>query len=211
MIKHNFVAVILAGGKSERMGQPKGLLDFYGKPWLFEQLNRLKSAGITRVLIGLGFDSELYFKAIPFLKEAQNQTINWVSLQIKTVVNSSPELGSFSTLKNVLKIIDITNNILVIPIDVPLINSKSLESFMRQKEDVVKPQFQGKSGHPILLKSKVLTDLLNLPDTARLDDFIASNPQYSLKLWNCKDEQILLNINTPKVWEDFKIRFDKTL
>lgn len=209
MVKNNCVAVILAGGKSERMGQPKGLLDFKGKPWLLEQLNRLKLAGIKQVFIGLGFDSEHYLKQIPFLKEALNHSANCEGLNICVDINQSPELGSFSTLKNVLKIIDITKNVLVIPIDIPLLNTTSLKELLLQKEDIVKPQYQGKSGHPILIKSKVLTHLLNVPDTARLDDFIKSNRQYSLNLWQCEDDQILLNINTPKVWADYKTRFAK--
>lgn len=210
MIDNNCVAIILTGGKSERMGQPKGLLDFKGKPWLLEQLARLKSVGIKWVFIGLGYDVDTYFKAIPFLRVAQNKAVNFESVQIRTVVNLFPELGAFSTLKSILRSIETINKVLIIPIDVPLLNTKSLKELLFQKEDIVKPTYQGKSGHPILLKNKVVAHLLKLPDTARLDDFIKSNSQYVLNLWTCEDDQILLNINTPKVWEDYKIRFNKT-
>jgi len=60
----NCIGVILAGGKSARMGKPKGLLDFFGSFWLEDQLRRLKLGGIKTVYIGLGYDSNEYFKAI---------------------------------------------------------------------------------------------------------------------------------------------------
>ena len=202
--KNKCVAVILAGGKSARMGHPKGLLDFFGTYWLLEQLKRLKLAGIRTIYIGLGYDAEAYFNAIPILKEAQKTGTVWLGMKLKVSVNATPELGSFSTLQMILNEVSSFEKLLIIPIDVPLLNQQELRALLKQKEQLVKPQFQKQSGHPILIKGEVVGDLLKLPKLARLDEFIKSNTKYTLKYWDCLDPQVILNINTLEIWNNYK-------
>ena len=64
-MKNNTVFVLLAGGKSERMGTDKGLLKFQENYWILEQLNRISESTIQEVYIGLGFHSQNYFNTIP--------------------------------------------------------------------------------------------------------------------------------------------------
>jgi NDP-sugar pyrophosphorylase family protein len=52
-------AIILAGGKAERLGdaaggRPKALVDVAGKPLAFYQVSRLARAGVTRVIVSCG-------------------------------------------------------------------------------------------------------------------------------------------------------------
>src|SRR5688572_20706140 len=61
--------LLLCGGKSSRMGQPKGLLDYFGRPWLVEQLYRLKKVGMSSVTVLLGYGSDEYFVKIPQLRQ----------------------------------------------------------------------------------------------------------------------------------------------
>ena len=68
MKKNNPTLIILAGGKSSRMKILKGLLPYKKSYWILAQMDAFK-AGET-VCIGLGFDKELYFDAIPWLKDA---------------------------------------------------------------------------------------------------------------------------------------------
>ncbi len=205
MILNKCVAVILAGGKSSRMGQPKGLLDFNGVYWLLEQLKRLKSGGITTVYIGLGYDYKDYFKAIPFLAEAQNGSTNWEELSISAVLNQTPELGSFSTLKNVLQVIPKNKDVLIVPIDVPVLNKTALQNLLKQEGSIIKPQCQGKTGHPIILRKDVVAKLLCEPSPTRLDNYISNMPNTILS--PCDDFQITMNINTPSVWESYKTAY----
>ena len=49
-------AIVLAGGKAERMGdatagRPKALVDVAGKPLVAYQIGRLASAGVGRVIV----------------------------------------------------------------------------------------------------------------------------------------------------------------
>lgn len=67
MIQLNKItAIILAGGKSSRMGQDKGLLDFKGKPMVAHIIDHLKSCGVDDIIIVSNnneykkFDQNLY-------------------------------------------------------------------------------------------------------------------------------------------------------
>jgi len=134
----NCTAIILAGGKSQRMGQPKGLLLFKKHYWIQEQLKRLKSGGVSYIIIGLGFDSDLYFEAIPEWRLAVNKYINYDDIKLKVILNNKPHLGSFSSLKKALKVVEDPNDVLVCPIDVPLLNAAELKKIISTKSSVVK-------------------------------------------------------------------------
>ena len=51
-------AIILAAGESQRMGEPKALLDWGGKPLLQHQIDEMLAAGCTAVVVVLGADAD---------------------------------------------------------------------------------------------------------------------------------------------------------
>ncbi len=199
----NCIAIILAGGKSQRMGQAKGLLLYKGDFWILEHLKRLKSVGITRVLIGLGFDAELYYKAIPKLELALNKYINYNGIQLKVVQNMTPQLGAFSTLKNVLKGEYKINDALICPIDVPVLKTSELKKLIATKAKIVKPVYKNKSGHPIKINTTFAEHLLKQPNTSRLDSLISKEPKKNIFKMNCIDNQVVMNLNTPLDWKKY--------
>ena len=80
-MQNNIVFVLLAGGKSERMGVAKGLLKYQQTYWILEQLHRISKTNITDVYIGLGFNFEHYFNAIPWLQNAQSNFVEFEGFQ----------------------------------------------------------------------------------------------------------------------------------
>src|SRR4051812_17142492 len=81
-----FPVILLAAGNSSRMGTPKGLLDFQGRPWICEQILRLEHIGLHDILIILGFHLTQYLGVIP---ATQNSSV---------YVNPNPQRGPFSSL-----------------------------------------------------------------------------------------------------------------
>jgi NDP-sugar pyrophosphorylase family protein len=63
-------AIVLAGGKAERMGEaaagrPKSLVDIAGKPLVAYQIGRLASAGVERVIVSCAADQgELFAEGL---------------------------------------------------------------------------------------------------------------------------------------------------
>lgn len=205
-MENNTVFVLIAGGKSERMGFPKGLLKYEDTFWILEQLNRISKTTITEVFIGLGYDYRKYFEAIPWLKNAQQNFISYQNLKIKVIVNTKPELGSFSTLQTVLKKVEPLKNILFNHIDIPLLNSKELNLLISTENDIVFPNYEGKNGHPIKMSSSFWNELTKLDlndENTRLDYQIKKINPAKISTIEVSDRIVLYNLNTKSDWDSY--------
>ena len=205
-MKNNTVFVLLAGGKSERMGVTKGLLKYKHTFWILEQLNRISKSSISDVIIGLGYNFQHYFDAIPWLKQALIKCINFQGLKVKIVINKTPELGSFSTLRSCLKEIESTNSVIVSHIDIPILNSTELNKVISEENDIIFPNYKGKNGHPIKMNTSFWVNLLNINligEDARLDVQLKKVNPIRTSIIEVFDRAILYNLNTKKDWISF--------
>lgn len=205
-MENDTVFVLLAGGKSERMGVAKGLLEYQNTYWILEQINRIATSTVTEVYIGLGYHHEEYSNKIPWFKEAQLHFVLYKNLKVKVVVNQNPQFGSFSTLQTVLRQIPQTKSVLINPIDIPILNTTELQNIIRTQNQIVLPNFEGKNGHPIKLHSEFWNPLLfiNPTDkTSRLDLEIKKIIPSKITTITVTDSCILKNLNTPNDWAEY--------
>lgn len=203
---NNTIFILLAGGKSERMGVDKGLLDYKDSYWILEQLDRVSKAQIKEVYIGLGFNYQDYFKAIPWLAEAQNHFVYFNEMKVRLLINPNPEWGSFSTLQTILKKIDSNQSVLISPIDIPISNATVLNAILEIENKIVLPNFEGKNGHPIKLSNTFWKSLIQLDpkeENARLDFQIKKANPNEITQVEVTDSLILKNLNTQNDWTDF--------
>lgn len=203
---NNTVFIVLAGGKSERMGIAKGLLDYNNTYWILEQLNRISKTQITEVYIGLGFNYQDYFKAIPWLAEAENHFVNFNKMKVKVDINPHPERGSFSTLQTILQKIKTNQSVLISPIDIPIANAAVLNAIIKIENTIVLPNYEGKNGHPIKLSNafwKSLTLLDSKEENTRLDFQIKKVKSDEITQIEVNDSSILKNLNTQNDWTDY--------
>ncbi len=150
-------AIILAGGKSERMGRPKALLDFDGVCCIDLVLSACKRAGIAETIVVLGHRAEELAKVL--------------ATDVRTVVNANYEAGQTSSLKTGLaRLPQECEGFLIFPVDFPLVSDNDiallLEAFRAEDEDakVFIPSFAMKRGHPVLLAGGMRRELMNLGD-----------------------------------------------
>jgi len=205
-MENNPVFVLLAGGKSERMGFPKGLLEYENTYWILEQINRISTSTITKVYIGLGYHQEEYSNKIPWFSQPQLNFVVYNNLKIKIVVNQDPQLGSFSTLQTVLRQIPKNKSVLITPIDIPILNTTELQKIIEAHNQIVLPNFEGKNGHPIKLHSEFWKTLLSLNPTdekSRLDLEIKKTIPSKITTLTVTDSVILKNLNAPDDWEAY--------
>ncbi|PKB17699.1 NTP transferase domain-containing protein [Flavobacterium sp. 5] len=205
-MENDTVFVLLAGGKSERMGVAKGLLQYQSSYWILEQIERIANSTIPEVYIGLGYHSQEYIDKIPSLKEAQSFLVFYKKIQIKVITNKNPELGSLSTLQTVLQQIPKNKSVLINPIDVPILITAELQTIIETKNQIVLPNFEGKNGHPIKLHSNFWERLLLLDPTeenSRLDLEIKKINPSNITTISVNDSCILKNLNTQNDWVEY--------
>ncbi len=204
-MKNNVAFVLLAGGKSERMGQPKGLLFNKEEYWLETQLKSIASAGGKEVYIALGFHTSTYCEKLPWLTSAIQVPITYLNLNIRAIVNPDPERGSFSSLQTVLSQIEKPKTILLCPIDVPIPKDETLELLLEKQQAIVIPNYKGKNGHPIVMTASFWQPLLQLdPNKSRLDFLIKACPSSMIGIVSIENPEVILNLNTPEDWETYQ-------
>ena len=219
----NFPLILLAGGKSSRMGTPKGLLDYRGEPWLLEQLRRFKAACGKQVIVVLGFHHERYFKEITWLKTAGKESVHQLGLDISVVVNPNPEHGQFSSLQCAIHPSPTlprsggragvgVPGAFVLPVDVPGPN-KGVYGRLTEALGVTTaaaiPRYQSRGGHPVLLSRAFLERLTTVSPSstqARLDLQIKALPGKQVTFVPVDDEEVSLNMNIRDEFRNYALR-----
>src|ERR1700758_4628968 len=113
-------AVILSGGASRRMGSPKALLDYQGRPFLQHLLDvsHHPRVGVRRVVLGV--HAEPISKAIQLSPD-------------EVVINADWEKGQLSSIQAALRSLPAgTDGILLCLIDHPLISSALVDGLIAQ-------------------------------------------------------------------------------
>lgn len=197
--------ILLAGGKSTRMGQPKGLLPLGEHTWLEDQLGQLEKYGRNNGILVLGFDAQEYLQSPALARIKQRQ------LRLQVVINPEPEWGPFSSIQTGIRALrqeSPVSSVYVLPIDVPVPPpyvwdrlSQSLGEAPTAR--VVIPCFQAKGGHPVLLSQNFMNALVKVPSnlpTSRLDAQIHLLKEDQVLRIETEEPKILLNLNTPEDW-----------
>lgn len=181
-------AVILSGGASRRMGSPKALLSYQGRPFLEHLLDvaRHPKIGVRRVV--LGADAE------PIAKE-----INLSPDEI--VINEDWEKGQLSSIQSALRSLPPqTDGIILFLIDHPLISSalvdELIETFYSSGKSIVLPVYEGRRGHPVIFSSGLYEELMTAPlETGARSVVWAHSGE--IKVVQTNEEGCILNLNDP--------------
>jgi len=107
----NFSAVILAGGKSSRMGRDKGLLEVDGQSLLARQIKLVRAAGASEVFISGRTDN------------------NYADFDCPVLLDRFPDSGPLSGIQAALAIAT-TPRLLVLAVDMPLMKASVFRSLL---------------------------------------------------------------------------------
>ena len=151
-------AVILSGGASQRMGSPKALLPYQGRPFLEHLLDITRHPKIGTRRIVLGAHAELIADAVRLAAD-------------EVVINEDWEQGQLSSIQAAIRSLPATTDgLMLCLIDHPLISADLVndlvERFCSPQSPpplIVLPVYQGKRGHPVIFSSAVYGELLAAP------------------------------------------------
>jgi len=148
-------ALVLAAGRSSRMGRAKAILPIgSGDTFLTRIVRSFLAAGVDDVVIVLGHDPE------PIVG-----SFSMSGLPARFVINSNYDQGQLSSLLAGLAVIDRPGVVaaLVTLVDVPLVSSATVRAVIdRYREThavVVRPTSGARHGHPLLLDRSIFDEL----------------------------------------------------
>ncbi len=189
-MKNTFGAIILSGGKSERMNYPKAFLEIDGVTFL-QKLANTYNKEVSEIVVVLNQE----------LSESKwEKKIEAIDKTCKIVLNHHSDKGKFYSLQLGAKNIS-SDYCFIQNVDNPFVNSFLLGQMIKNKNlnGITIPVYNRKSGHPILVSKKVLKKISSTEDTnIHLKDFYST---FSKKFIEVEDESVLLNINTPEIYE----------
>jgi molybdopterin-guanine dinucleotide biosynthesis protein A len=192
--------IILAGGRSERFGSPKGLALFEGESLIFSHILSYGPTG-TAVIIVLGYYTTPYIAEIERAKSQMSEK----KIYIDYVINEKFDLGPFSSIQTGLTKLGAlsANGVFIQPVDSGVVSSEIFESLYHMSQQgsfTVVPEFDGKGGHPVFVSKTQVTRLMSVDpcsEMARLDYQIRSEPSGQVKRIAVGSRAILENRNFP--------------
>lgn len=193
-VHERIAGIVLAAGGSSRFGEPKQLLDWFGKPLVKFIAEKVASAGCSPVVVVTGADHDSVSRALD-------------GLQVEVACNTGWQVGQSSSVRVAIQ--SLPENIgaaIFNLVDQPLIPVELIAALRkrhaRNPAPIIMPVIDGKPANPVLFDRQVFNDLEGLDGDvggrALFDKY-----QPGTVVWD--DPASQLDVDTPEAYR--KIRF----
>ena len=189
-------AIVLAAGESKRMGRPKQLLEWRGRPLLQHALESLINSAVDEIILVLGHEADRIREALP-------------ALPIKIVINPDYQQGMASSLRRGLLATDRSSEaFLVLLADQPGIGPEIVNTIIRSfrqadpKRGLVRPVYRGRRGHPVLIGAQYRKEALRLTGDVGARQILMNHPEDILEV-EMESDVILRDIDTPDEYQEY--------
>ena len=177
-------AILLAAGRSRRMGRPKQLLPLGGKPALVHSLDAIAGAGIEDVVVVL---NALVGRAAKIIRH----------LPVNIVFNNDPASEMADSVRIGLSSVHASSSgVLVHLADYPLISADTVRALMAMHSDepdkILIPAYEGAKGHPCLFPKHLAMEVFQ-GNTLKQ---IVHRDNARIRIVQVRDEGILLDMDT---------------
>jgi molybdenum cofactor cytidylyltransferase len=186
-------AIVLAAGKSTRMGRSKALLPLGGADtFLTRIVSSFRAAGVEEVVVVLGHDAEVIASALADRRVAA-----------RIVVNADYERGQFSSLVAGLQAVDHpgVGGILLTLVDVPLVSPETIRAVAARHRvtaaPIVRPVSGSRHGHPVLIDRRLFDALRQADPTHGAKPVIRAHASAAGDV-EVNDEGAFLDVDTPE-------------
>jgi molybdenum cofactor cytidylyltransferase len=188
---HDVAAILLAAGRSRRMGAFKPLLPFGDRTVIECCVGSLRGAGIEEIVVVVGHRGE----------EIRAQL---KSFDISFAVNPDPDSEmSVSIAQGVAKVSAGASALITALVDHPAVPPETIGILIdewRRGARLVQPEYDGRGGHPVLIDLAYRAELLALDPQGGLRALFAAH----------RDEVRRVPVESPYVardmdtWEDYR-------
>jgi molybdenum cofactor cytidylyltransferase len=190
------VGIVLAGGKSLRMGRPKALLPVgrRGETFFDRITHTLIAGGVDEVVVVVGADAVA-------IRAAISETP-----RVRLITNVDYERGQLTSLLAGLRAIDRpgVSAALVTLIDCPLITVDNVRGLIRARMErgapIVRPGKDGRHGHPVIF-GRELFDELRRADPAQGAKAVVHAHAADILEVPTDEEGAYIDIDTPEDYE----------
>jgi len=191
-------AIVLAAGRSTRMGRPKALLPFGATETFLSRIVRtFREADIDDVVIVLGYDADAI--AADLLAR---------DVRARFAINHQFDRGQLTSIIVGLSVVDRPGvaGALITLVDLPLVSAATVRAVVDRYRHtgaaVVRPVRDGRHGHPVLV-DRALFNALRAADPAEGPKRVVrahSSPAGDVEV---ADEGAFRDIDTPAEYEQF--------
>jgi molybdenum cofactor cytidylyltransferase len=188
-----FAGLILAAGESSRMGRDKALLTYRGRTFLETIMQMLRTAGLERTVVVLGYHADEIQRAVDLRG-------------IQVVINPNYPQGQTSSLQTGLRALEKEEPeaVILCLVDHPAVSAEVvkqlLANFHQSGAPVVIPTFEGQRGHPVLISRQLFPELLSLAPGAGANTVIREYRD-ATQFVEVEDRGILLDVDDPETYE----------
>ncbi|HLH73021.1 MAG TPA: nucleotidyltransferase family protein [Chloroflexota bacterium] len=183
--------ILLAAGTSSRLGQPKQLLDFHGKPLVRQVAEQALKSRLGRLHVVVGYHADEVRTALS-------------GLAIEIVDNHSYQSGQSTSLRTgLLSIPRDLKAAMILLTDQPFVDSHLIDQLIGLYEEsgalIVAPQYKGRRGNPVIFDQKLHSEILTVVGDTGARDVIARHRDQLVTL-ELTSDQPFLDVDT---WEDY--------
>lgn len=182
-------AVVLAAGRSRRMGTQKLLLDYGPKPLITHVVDQLLASNIDRVFVVGGHDPDRIARAV-------------LGRDVSFLVNADYDTGMLSSMRcGVQALPDVCRAVLVTLGDQPAITpdivNRLISAFHQTKKGIIVPLHNGRRGHPTLIATRYRHAILTQYDDVGLRGLLGEYSHDVFEL-SVAELDIAADIDTPE-------------
>jgi molybdenum cofactor cytidylyltransferase len=193
-----FPGIVLAGGKSSRMGRPKALLPIgsTGETFFDRVTRTLIDGGVEEIVVVVGADAEA------IRAEARPRS------GVRIVDNPDYEQGQLTSLLAGLRAIDAARATaaLVTLIDVPLVSAATVRTLIAVQREhgapIVRPVSNGRHGHPVIFGRELFAELERADPAQGAKPVVRAHAATMIEV-PIEDEGAFTDIDTPEDYERF--------
>jgi molybdenum cofactor cytidylyltransferase len=191
--KPNVAAVILAAGRSSRMGRNKLLLDLDGKPILCHAVDQAIGAGLSEIVVVSGHQASKVREALG-------------GRAVKIIEAREHKLGMSASLKAGIRALGPkTEAVLVMLGDMPQVSAPLLQRLIAaynplEGRSIVVPTVDGKRGNPVLFDRRYFNEMLALEGDVGARHLIGAHDDQVAEL-AVDDAAVFTDVDTPEAYD----------